>query len=52
MRSRRTGAISVFRGRSMADVEIRALTNSPVNHAGMTVAIDDLPQLLWRAELG
>ena len=36
----------------MADVTIRALTNSPVNHVGMAVAIDDLPPLLWHAELG
>jgi hypothetical protein len=44
--------IWLFRGRSMADLTIRALTNSPVNHVGMTVAIDDLPPLLWHAELG
>ena len=28
------------------------MTNSPVNHVGMVVAIDDLPALLWHAELG
>jgi hypothetical protein len=28
------------------------VTNSPVNHVGMVVAIDDLPALLWHAELG
>jgi hypothetical protein len=28
------------------------VTNSPVNHVGMVVAIDDLPPLLWHAELG
>ncbi len=28
------------------------MTNSPVNHVGMTVAIDDLPPLIWHAELG
>ena len=28
------------------------MTNSPVNHVGMVVAIDDLPPLLWHAELG
>ena len=28
------------------------MTNSPVNHVGMAVAIDDLPPLLWHAELG
>ena len=47
-----TGDIWLFRGRSMADVAIRTLTNSPVNHVGMVVAIDDLPPLLWHAELG
>jgi hypothetical protein len=47
-----TGDIWLFRGRSMADLTIRALTNSPVNHVGMAVAIDDLPPLLWHAELG
>ena len=47
-----TGDIWLFRGRSMADLTIRAVTNSPVNHVGMAVAIDDLPPLLWHAELG
>jgi hypothetical protein len=47
-----TGDVWLFRGRSLADVAIRALTNSPVNHVGMVVAIDDLPPLLWHAELG
>ena len=47
-----TGDIWLFRGRSMADVAIRTLTNSPVNHVGMVVALDDLPPLLWHAELG
>jgi hypothetical protein len=47
-----TGDIWLFRGRKLADVAIRAVTNSPVNHVGMVVAIDDLPPLLWHAELG
>ena len=47
-----TGDIWLFRGRSAADLAIRAMTNSPVNHVGMVVAIDDLPPLLWHAELG
>ncbi len=47
-----TGDIWLFRGRSAADLAIRAVTNSPVNHVGMVVAIDDLPALLWHAELG
>ncbi|MDI3315328.1 MAG: guanylate cyclase [Mycobacterium sp.] len=48
----RTGDIWLFRGVSGPDRAIRALTNAPVNHVGMTVAIDDLPPLLWHAELG
>jgi hypothetical protein len=47
-----TGDLWLFRGRSVADVAIRTVTNSPVNHVGMVVAIDDLPPLLWHAELG
>jgi len=47
-----TGDIWLFRGRSVADFAIRTVTNSPVNHVGMVVAIDDLPPLLWHAELG
>jgi hypothetical protein len=47
-----TGDIWLFRGRSVADRAIRTFTNSPVNHVGMAVAIDDLPPLLWHAELG
>jgi hypothetical protein len=47
-----TGDVGLFRGRSFADVAIRTVTNSPVNHVGMVVALDDLPPLLWHAELG
>jgi hypothetical protein len=47
-----TGDIWLFRGAKLADRAIRAATNSPVNHVGMVVAIDDLPALLWHAELG
>ena len=47
-----TGDIWLFRGGTLADRAIRAATNSPVNHVGMVVAIDDLPALLWHAELG
>ena len=47
-----TGDIWLFRGRSVADRAIRAVTNAPVNHVGMVVALDDLPPLLWHAELG
>ena len=47
-----TGDIWLFRGRSVADLAIRTVTNAPVNHVGMVVALDDLPPLLWHAELG
>ena len=47
-----TGDVWLFRGKSVADRAIRAVTNAPVNHVGMVVAIDDLPPLLWHAELG
>ncbi|MGO8883334.1 MAG: hypothetical protein ACLPUO_23155 [Streptosporangiaceae bacterium] len=48
----RTGDLWLFRGRSAADRAIRAATNSPVNHVGMAVVLDDLPPLMWHAELG
>ncbi len=48
----RTGDIWLFRGGSRPDRAIQTLTNSPVNHVGMTVAIEDLPPLIWHAELG
>ncbi|HZM39827.1 MAG TPA: hypothetical protein VFB94_11960 [Acidimicrobiales bacterium] len=47
-----TGDLWLFRGRSLADRAIQTATNSPVNHVGMAVALDDLPPLLWHAELG
>jgi hypothetical protein len=47
-----TGDLWLFRGRALADRAIRAVTNSPVNHVGIVVALDDLPPLLWHAELG
>jgi len=48
----RTGDLWLFRGRSTADYAIRAITNAPVNHVGMAVVLDDLPPLMWHAELG
>ena len=48
----RTGDLWLFRGRSGADRAIQNLTNAPVNHVGMAVVLDDLPPLLWHAELG
>src|SRR6478736_3266682 len=48
----RTGDVWLFRGYSVADRAIRVATNSPVNHVGMAVVIDDLPPLMWHAELG
>jgi hypothetical protein len=47
-----TGDVWLFRGRKLADRAIQAFTNSPINHVGMVVALDDLPPLLWHAELG
>jgi hypothetical protein len=48
----RTGDVWLFRGRSGADRAIQNLTNAPVNHVGMALVVDDLPPLLWHAELG
>ncbi len=48
----RTGDLWLFRGHSAADHAIRVVTNAPVNHVGMAVVIDDLPPLMWHAELG
>ena len=48
----RTGDIWLFRGHSAADRVIRVTTNSPINHVGMAVVIDDMPPLMWHAELG
>jgi hypothetical protein len=48
----RTGDVWLFRGSTVADRAIQTLTNSPVNHVGMAVVLDDLPPLLWHAELG
>lgn len=48
----RTGDLWVFRGRSTADRLIQTLTNAPVNHVGVAVVLDDMPPLLWHAEMG
>lgn len=48
----RTGDVWLFRGSSAADRIIQTTTNSPVNHVGMSVVLDDLPPLMWHAELG
>jgi hypothetical protein len=48
----RTGDVWLFRGRTVADRAIQLTTNSPVNHVGMAVLLDDLPPLMWHAELG
>jgi len=48
----RTGDVWLFRGRSGADRAIQNLTNSPVNHVGMAIVVEDLPPLMWHAELG
>jgi len=46
-----TGDIWLFRGHKVADRAVQLATNSPVNHVGMSVAIEDLPPLMWHAEL-
>ncbi|HEX6677900.1 MAG TPA: hypothetical protein VF486_23155 [Actinomycetes bacterium] len=48
----RTADVWLFRGRKLADLAVQVGTNSPVNHVGMSLAIDDLPPLMWHAELG
>jgi hypothetical protein len=48
----RTGDVWLFRGRTPADRAIQLSTNSPVNHVGMSVVLDDMPPLMWHAELG
>jgi hypothetical protein len=48
----RTGDLWLFRGHTVADRAIQLTTNSPVNHVGMAVVLDDLPALMWHAELG
>jgi hypothetical protein len=48
----RTGDVWIFRGRRPADRAIRGITNAPVNHVGMALVVDDLPPLMWHAELG
>lgn len=48
----RTGDLWLFRGHSGPDRAIQTLSNAPVNHVGMTVALEDLPPLIWHAELG
>ena len=48
----RTGDLWLFRGRKLADRAIQLATNSPVNHVGMALVVEDLPPLMWHAELG
>ena len=52
VRLSRTGDLWLFRGHSSADHAIRVAINAPVNHVGMAVVLEDLPPLLWHAELG
>ncbi len=52
MEAARTGDVWIFRGGSVADRAIQTATNAPVNHVGMAVVLDDLPPLMWHAELG
>jgi hypothetical protein len=36
----------------VADRAIQTASNAPMNHVGMAVVLDDLPPLMWHAELG
>ena len=48
----RTDDVWLFCGHTMAGRAIQVATNSPVNHVGMSVAVEDLPPLMWHAGLG
>src|SRR6266568_5033177 len=48
----RAGDVWLFRGHTAAGRAIQLTTNSPVSHVGMSVVLDDLPALMWHAELG
>lgn len=48
----RTGDLWIFRGHTLVNKVMHAATNSPVNHVGMSLVIDDLPPLLWHSEIG
>jgi hypothetical protein len=48
----RTGDVWLFCGHTMAGRAIQVATNTPVNHVGMSVAVEDLPPLMWHARLG
>lgn len=52
VRLTRTGDLWVFRGRSVPDRAIQTMTNSPINHVGMAIVVEDLPPMMWHAELG
>ena len=46
-----TGDVWLFCGHKAADRAVQLATNRPVNHVGMSVVIEDLPPLMWHAEL-
>ena len=48
----RTGDLWLFRGGTVADRLIQTASNAPVNHVGLAVVLEDLPPLMWHAELG
>jgi hypothetical protein len=47
-----TADVWLFRGPTPADRAIRIVTNAPVNHVAMVVALEDLPPLLWHTGIG
>lgn len=48
----RTGDLWIFRGSTVVNKVMHAATNSPVNHVGMSVVVEDLPPMLWHSEIG
>lgn len=48
----RTGDLWIFRGGTVADRLIQTASNAPVNHVAMALVLEDLPPLMWHAELG
>lgn len=47
----RTGDLLLFRGSTLADRTIRTISNAPVNHVAVALVVDDLPPLLFHAEM-
>jgi hypothetical protein len=48
----RMGDVWLFGGHAAAGRAIQLTASSPVSHVGVSVVVDDLPALMWHAELG